>query len=65
MVEVDSTGKIVKIDNNPISTLTFTKVESSKMKGLYDAIIDQCKYGAATGEDRENKKTPLKIDFIH
>ena len=65
MVEVDSTGKIVKIDNNPISTLTFTKVESSKMQGLYNAIIDQCKYGAATGEDRANKKTLLKIDFIH
>jgi len=64
MVEVDSTGKIVKI-SNPISTLTFTNVESSKMQGLYNAIIDQCKYGEATSDDKSNKKTELKINFIH
>jgi periplasmic protein TonB len=63
-VIVNLEGKIIDIDDKSFKT-TLGYIGSSKRKKLYLAIKKQLRYGPATGKDKSDQISELKLIFKH
>lgn len=63
-VIVNTEGKIIDIDEESFYT-TLGYIGSSKRKKLYLSIKKQLRYGPATGKDKSDQISELKLIFTH
>ena len=54
-----------EIEHDSSFETTLGYIGKTKRENLYKAIKRDLKYGLATGDDKSNKKTELRIDFKH